>query len=143
MNSHTRTQGAARIDAGLAALRVVVGAVFTAHGAQKLFVWGVDGVAGGFASMGIPLASIAGPLVGVVELVGGLALVVGLFTRVASAGLAAVMFGALLMVHLPAGFFLPNGSEFVLVLLAASASLAIMGPGGFSLDGLLRRRADA
>jgi putative oxidoreductase len=143
MIGNTMGNGTTRMDAGLAALRVIVGAVFMAHGAQKLFIWGIDGVAGGFASMGIPLAAIAGPAVGVTEFVGGLALVVGLFTRVASAGLAAVMLGALLMVHLPAGFFLPDGGEFVLVLLAASASLALMGPGGFSVDGVLRRRAGA
>jgi putative oxidoreductase len=133
MIGNTMGNGTTRMDAGLAALRVIVGAVFMAHGAQKLFIWGIDGVAGGFAS----------PAVGVTEFVGGLALVVGLFTRVASAGLAAVMLGALLMVHLPAGFFLPDGGEFVLVLLAASASLALMGPGGFSVDGVLRRRAGA
>lgn len=133
-----------RVDAGLAALRLIVGGVFAAHGAQKLFVYGLDGVAGGFANMGVPLAGVVGPAVAVVELVGGIALILGLFTRLAGVGLAAVMLGAMLLVHLPAGFFLPNGVEFVLTLLGAAVALALIGPGGFSLDALLgRRRAEA
>lgn len=133
-----------RLDAGLAALRLIVGGVFAAHGVQKLFVYGLDGVTGGFVSMGVPLAGVVGPAVAVVELVGGIALIVGLFTRLAGVGLAAVMLGAMLLVHLPAGFFLPNGVEFVLTLLGAAVALALIGPGGFSLDALLgRRRAQA
>lgn len=64
----------------------------------------------------------------------------GLFTRVAGLGLAAVMLGALVIVHLPAGFFLPNGIEFVLTLLAAAGALALTGPGAYSLDALFRGR---
>lgn len=137
-------KNALRRDAGLAALRVIVGTVFAAHGAQKLFVYGLDGVAGGFASMGVPLASVVGPAVGLMELLGGMALILGLFTRVAGLGLAGVMLGAILFVHLPAGFFLPEGMEFVLTLLAAATALSLLGPGGFSLDAALgRRRAEA
>jgi putative oxidoreductase len=136
----TRTDANTRIDTGLAALRVTVGTVFAAHGAQKLFFFGLAGVGEAFAGMGVPLAAVTGPLVGFVELVGGLALVLGLFTRFVSLGLAAVMVGAVVMVHLPAGFFLPAGAEFVLTLLAAVVALALAGPGAFSLDALLRRR---
>lgn len=141
MSTTTGINGTTRIDAGLAALRIIVGAVFAAHGAQKLFVWGIDGVSGGFASMGIPLAGVVGPAVGAIELLGGIALALGLFTRIAGLGLAGVMLGAMVMVHLPAGFFLPNGVEFVLVLFAAAVSLALMGPGAFSVDAARRRRA--
>lgn len=130
------------VDVGLAALRVAVGAVFMAHGAQKLFVWGPAGVVVGFAEMGIPLAGVIGPAVAIAELIGGVALVLGLFTRAAGLGLAAVMLGALVIVHLPAGFFLPNGIEFVLVLLSAAGSLALMGPGAYSVDALLRGRRE-
>jgi uncharacterized membrane protein YphA (DoxX/SURF4 family) len=67
----------ARVNAGLAALRAVVGTVFLAHGAQKLFVFGLSGVAGAFSGMGGPLAGIAGPAVTFLEFFGGLALLLG------------------------------------------------------------------
>ena len=148
MTTRTMTGGAlslnpVRVDVATALVRVVAGTVFAAHGAQKLFVFGFEGVAGAFASMGVPLAGIAGPAVAFVEFFGGLALALGLLTRVASTGLAVVMLGAMLLVHWSAGFFAPNGIEFVLTLFAIAAAFGIAGPGRFSLDALLaaRRRA--
>jgi putative oxidoreductase len=73
------------------------------------------------------------------ELLGGLALLAGLFTRWVALPLAFTMLVAMVAVHLPAGFFLPNGIEFTLVLLAASVSLALTGPGAFALDSVLGR----
>jgi putative oxidoreductase len=133
------TVRAANVDAGLAVLRLVTGGVFMAHGAQKLFIFGVDGVSAGFAQMGVPLSGIVGPLVATGELLGGLALVLGLLTRAAGAGLAFIMIGAIFTVHLAAGFFLPNGYEFVLTLFAAAAALALTGPGRYSVDRLIAR----
>ena len=132
-----------QIDSGLALLRIVTGVTFAAHGAQKLFVYGFDGIAGGFAQMGVPFPGIMGPLVGFVELFGGLALIAGLLTRLAGVGLTAVMLGAMAFVHLPAGFFLPNGYEFVLLLAASATTLAIVGAGRYSLDAQLARRRPA
>ena len=129
-----------QLDAGLTLLRSVTGAIFMAHGAQKLFVYGLAGVGGGFAQMGIPFPSVVGPLVGFVELFGGLALIAGLLTRLAALGLTANMLGALFLVHLQAGFFLPNGYEFVLMLAASTAALTITGAGQYSLDARIARR---
>lgn len=129
-----------QLDAGLTILRAVTGTIFVAHGAQKLFVYGLDGVGAGFAQMGVPFAGVMGPLVGFVELFGGLALIAGLLTRLAGVGLTAVMFGAMVIVHLPAGFFLPNGYEFVLMLAASATTLAVTGAGRYSVDALLARR---
>ena len=129
-----------QLDAGLAMLRAITGTIFVAHGAQKLFVYGLDGVAGGFAQMGIPFPGVVGPLIGFLELFGGLALIAGLLTRLAGVALMGNMLGAILLVHLPAGFFMPNGYEFVLILAASAATLAITGAGRYSLDGLLAHR---
>ncbi len=129
-----------RLDAGLAVLRVVVGVIFVVHGAQKLFVFGLPGVVGGFAKMGIPLPAVTGPAVALVEFLAGIALVFGLLTRLAGLGLAIDMLGAIAFVHFRAGFFAPRGFEFPLALLSATAALALTGAGRLSLDGLLARR---
>ena len=132
-----------RIGAALVALRLAAGAIFVAHGGQKLFVYGLEGVTASFDGMGIPLAGLAAPAVALIEAVGGLALILGLFTRWVAVALAAVMLGALLLVHLPNGFFLPGGIEFVLVLLGVAGALALTGAGEYSLDALLGRRRAA
>ena len=126
-------------DIGLFVLRAVAGSIFAAHGAQKLFTFGLDGVAGAFGGMGVPMAGIVGPAVAFLEFFGGLALIVGLLTRLVGVGLAANMLGAILLVHLPNGLFLPNGSEFALALLGAAATLVLTGAGSFSVDAVLSR----
>lgn len=127
---------------GLLVLRVVVGAIFAAHGAQKIFEFTLPGTIGSFAGMGIPLPEIAGP---VVELIGGILLILGLFTRPVGILLAIDMIVALIAVHLPAGLWVGEGGyEFVAVLGAAALALALTGAGRFSLDGaFLRGRAPA
>lgn len=126
-------------------LRVAFGAIFIAHGAQKVFVFGFAGVSGSFADMGVPLASVAGPAVGLLELVGGVLLVLGLGTRVVGILLAIDMVVATILVHLPSGIFASEGGyELTLALAAAALALALAGAGRFSLDALVtRRRSDA
>ena len=128
---------------GIAILRVITGIVFAAHGYQKLFVYGMSGVQGAFTKMGAPMPMVTGPVVALLEFFGGLALIVGLLTRLAALGLAIDMLGAILIVHLAGGFFLPAGYEFALLLLAASLAVTAAGSGAFSIDGSVARRNNA
>lgn len=126
-----------RTDWSLALLRLVIGGVFLAHGVQKIVTWGVSGGVPFFRDVGIPLPIIAAPLVAGIETAGGVAIILGLTTRSAAGALAVVMLVAVLVVHLPHGFFLPNGVEFTLTLGGACAAIAIAGPGRLSLDASL------
>jgi putative oxidoreductase len=127
---------------GIAILRVMVGIVFLAHGYQKVFVFGFHGVTGAFAQMRFPMPGVLGPFVALLEFVGGIALVLGLLTRWVAILFAIEMAVAAFKVHLPHGFFLPTGAEFVLTLCAASVALALAGPGSPALGHRLfaRRR---
>ncbi|WP_255219370.1 DoxX family protein [Kocuria salina] len=131
---------------GLTVLRVVLGTTFLLHGWQKVTGWTVAGTQASFAQMGVPAAELAAPVAAVLELVGGLMLLLGLGTRVVAALLALTMLGALVLVHLPAGFFAADGGvELVLLLAAASVLFVLAGAGRWSLDHLVaaRRRGSA
>ena len=126
---------------GLAVLRAVVGIVFLVHGSQKLFTFGFHGVAGMFGSMGIPLPAVSAVVVTLVEFLGGLALILGIGTRVAAALIAIDMVGAILFVHGKHGFSMQNGGyEYPLTLLAANVCLMLAGPGSLALEDAFARR---
>ena len=125
---------------GLTILRVVVGIVFFVHGGQKLFIYGFSGVAGFMGRLGIPAPMLSAVVVTAVEFLGGAALVLGVVTRWAAILLALNMLGAILTVHLKAGFFLPHGYEFALTLLAATVALGLAGPGEAAIDTALAIR---
>ena len=129
-----------RFDTALLILRLAAGTIFAAHGAQKFFAYGITGVIESFTQMGVPMAAVVAPVVATIELVGGLALLFGALTRLAAGLLALVMLGAILIVHLPNGFFLPMGIEFTLALLAMMAALAVTGPGSVSVDHRILKR---
>ena len=141
-----------RLDAGVAQaqewgitlLRVVVGIVFLVHGARSLFVIGFYGVAEGFERLSIPLPLGFAVLVTLVEFLGGTALTLGLFTRPAASVLAIEMLVAILLVHLPNGFFSMNhGFEYPLVLFATNAGLILAGSGRAGLDKVLAARGNS
>jgi putative oxidoreductase len=125
---------------GLVPLRLVVGTVFLMHGGQKLFVYGVSGTAGFFAQMGVPLPGLSAVVVMFVEFLGGLAILLGIYTRWAGVLIAIDMAVAILLVRLGGGFFAPKGFEFELTLLGGALTLAALGSGGASLDEVLRLR---
>lgn len=124
------------------ALRLPIGIIFAAHGAQKLFGWfggyGLEGTAGWMDSIGLSPGMLMALLAGAAEFFGGLALIVGLLTRPAAAALAVAMLVAIFAVHFENGLFMANnGYEFGLALLAASVSLLFSGAGKLSVDELL------
>ncbi|HTQ57380.1 MAG TPA: DoxX family protein [Bryobacteraceae bacterium] len=122
-------------ELGIAILRVVVGVVFAAHGAQKLFVIGFGGVAHMFQGVGIPMAHVAAIVVTLVEFGGGIALILGILTRYAAAMLVVNMAVAVGKVHLHNGLFANKGGfEFPLTLLAACLALVLAGPGSPALS---------
>ena len=120
---------------GMTLLRVITGFIFVAHGWQKYTEYTLAGTQASFAQMGIPLANIAAPAIATLELIGGLALILGFLTKPIAALLTLNMLGALVLVHGAAGLFVANnGYELVLILGAAALTLVLVGPGRISVD---------
>jgi putative oxidoreductase len=139
-----------KTDIALLIMRVTLGSVIFAHGAQKLFGWfggfGYEGTMGYFTdTVGLPY--FLGVLVILGESLGALALILGLFGRFMSLSLFMIMLGALYFDHASNGFFMnwfgnrPGGEGFEFDLLTFGLSLAIliMGSGRFSLDYYLNK----
>ena len=135
-------------DVALTILRVVLGVVFFAHGAQKMLGWfggyGFHGTMGAFTQMGMPAALAF--LIICTEFFGGLGLIFGLLTRIAAFGVGGLMVGAIFMVHMPNGFFMNwmgsqkgEGIEYHLLVLAMAGALLLRGAGAFSLDRMLAK----
>ncbi|WP_104402656.1 DoxX family protein [Vibrio penaeicida] len=134
-------------NAGFAtlALRIPIGIILIAHGAQKLFGWfggyGLEGTGQWMASIGLAPGVLMAFLAGSAEFFGGLFLVLGLLTRPAALVTAFTMVIAIFSVHFENGLFLSNnGYEFGLALLAASVSLVISGSGKLALDQSLNKK---
>ena len=125
-------------------LRLALGTVFFAHGAQKLLGWfGGYGWSGtmGYLTQTVHLAAPIAGLVILLEFFAGIALILGFLTRPAALGIALIMLGAALTVHLPNGFFLDKGGvEYVFVIFLVALYLLINGSGTISIDGLIRAR---
>lgn len=120
-------------------LRIPVGLILMAHGAQKLFGafggYGLEGTGQWMASIGLEPGYLMALLAGSAEFFGGLALVIGLLVRPASVVIAFTMLMAIVTVHLANGLFMAsNGYEYALTLLVVTVSLAFSGAGSFSID---------
>lgn len=136
---------ATNADWGTVALRIPVGIIFAAHGAQKLFGWfggyGLEGTGQWMASIGLAPGYLMALLAGGTEFFGGLALIIGLLVRPASAALAFAMVVAIFSAHIDKGLFVANnGYEFALALLAVTVSLVFTGAGRASLDRTLSQK---
>lgn len=137
-------------DYSLTLLRLVLGIVFFAHGAQKALGWwggyGFSGTMQFFTqTMGIP--AVFAFLAIMAEFLGGLGLITGALSRVAAFGIFSVMAVAVLKVHLPFGFFMNwygaqkgEGFEYHLLAMAMAAALVVRGAGALSVDGVLAEK---
>jgi len=130
-------------------LRVVLGLVFLPHGAQKALGWfqghGLEATVA-FFGQNLGLSPYLAYLVVAAEFLGAIALILGLFTRVAATGVLAVMVGAIFLVHGQNGFFMNwmgtqpgEGIEYHLLVMAIALVLLMRGGGRASLDHLLER----
>lgn len=143
-----RPRGHARADLGLLVLRLGLAAIMLGHGYQKLFLQGSISFAptqAALAQMGVPVPQVAGILIIILELAGGVAMVFGLFTVIVGLCYAVAMATAIWYVHLANGFFVAaNGYEFAGLTGVVAVVLAISGAGRISLDraifGAKRRR---
>ena len=130
------------MDTGLLILRLVLGLLMAAHGAQKLFGWfgghGLAGVSGMFESLGFRPGRLFAAAASISEIGSGLLMVLGLLGPVGPALMLSVMVVAAVSVHAPNGLFATsNGIEVPLLYGVSAAALTLTGPGLYSLDALL------
>lgn len=130
------------MDLGLLIIRLVIGLLFAAHGAQKLFGWfggyGLAGTGGWMDSLGLKPGKTMALVAGLSELIGGLLLAIGFLTPLAALLIAGTMIIAIAKVHFPNGLWsTANGYEYNLVILVVVIGLALTGAGQYALDALL------
>ena len=127
---------------GILFLRVVLGSIMAAHGAQKLFGWfgggGPRGTADGFTQLRFRAPLLLALAAGLAEFGGGLLIAAGLLTPLAALAITVVMLNAIGTVHWPNGFWNTRGGyEFNLLVLTAAVAIAATGAARFSLDNLI------
>ncbi|GMA38391.1 DoxX family protein [Mobilicoccus caccae] len=132
-------------DIGLLIARALLGFVVAAHGYQKFFMNGMDATATAFEGMGVPLPAVSAWAAGLIELVGGILLILGALTPIVGILVTFVMIGAAVFVHIGNGIFASDGGwELVAVIALAAMTFALVGPGRYSVDhALTGRRGDS
>jgi len=130
------------MDWGILVLRLGIGVMFAAHGLQKVFGFfggpGINGFSKMLSGLGFAPPVFWAYLAAYTELLGGVFLVLGLFTRASAAMLLALIITAAVKVHLGKGFFLAAGGfEYTFVIAAACLALVLLGPGRFSIFKLM------
>ena len=132
----------ATLSSGLLTGRLVLGILMAAHGTQKLFGWfggyGLAGTGGFFETLGFRPGRTFAAAASLAEITGGLLLALGFLGPVGPALIISVMIVAAVTVHWKSGLFATtNGIEVPLLYAAGAVTLALTGPGLFSLDALL------
>lgn len=131
--------GGVRPDWGITVVRLMTGLIFAIHGYQK-FAGGLGGVTAFFEKVAIPFPGLMAPFIAILELVGGLLLLVGVTTRVIGVLLAVEMLVTTLWVQLPGRGW--NASELDRMLLVACVLFVLAGPGAAALDRLWWEREE-
>lgn len=122
-------------DIGILVARLGIGILFLVHGLQKLNVWGYEGTKAGFEGMGAPIPAVTSFVATWVEVLGGLALILGVLVPVFGALLFLVMLGAFFIAHVDNGVYVADGGfELVTALGLGALLLAVVGAGAFSVD---------
>ncbi|AUH70014.1 DoxX family protein [Gordonia sp. PS3] len=124
--------------------RIILGVIFFAHGWQKFFTFGMDGVKANFEMMGAPVPGVSAWLAALAELIGGGLLIVGLAVPVVSVILIVDMIGAIFIAHIDAGFWASDGGyELVLGLIAGLLAVGFAKQGVLAVDTHLLKAVSA
>jgi putative oxidoreductase len=130
------------LDLGLLLVRVVLGFIFAAHGAQKLFGWfggyGLAGTGGFLETLGFRPGKTFATAAALSEFLGGILFALGFLGPVGPALMLSVMLVAMITVHRKNKFFVAtNGIEHPLIFATVAVGIALTGPGRYSLDAAL------
>ncbi|MCK2201658.1 DoxX family protein [Corynebacterium callunae] len=120
--------------------RILLGTILIAHGWDKFAITGLEGISGYFASLGIPAAGFAAVVAALVEIIGGILIIAGAFTRITAAVVFVDMLLAALLAHIANGVFvMNNGWELTGAIGAGALLLVAAGAGAWSVDAVLTK----
>ncbi len=126
------------INLSMFSLRIVIGAIFVAHGAQKLFGMfggiGIEGTVKMVEGLGFPNPYLVALIWASIEFVGGIFLILGILARWSAGAIVFIMFVHIWKINIPYGFFMQNGGmEYYLLIIGACIPLILLGGGSWSV----------